>query len=127
MEAQKHAWDPLVEWVAKAYDAKLRVTQGVGYVAQEDTALLNMQSVVEEQSDLHLAAIHDVVNLTGSLVVTLAVMAKKLDAEQAFEISEIDETHVIEQWGEDAEQTKRRKNNKESLVAAVNFLELCDR
>ncbi len=126
VEIQSAAWDPLVEWVAKSHDVKLQVTEGVGYVQQEAAALERMKSVIQAQSNLHLAAIHDVVNLTGSLVITLAVLAREVGAEKAFEISEIDETHVIEQWGEDAEQTKRRSNNKDSLVAAVKFLELCD-
>jgi chaperone required for assembly of F1-ATPase len=100
--------------------------EGVGYVAQEADSLKKMRQIIEDQSNLHLAALHDVVSLTGSLVVTLATLAKELDAERAFEVSELDETHVIEQWGEDAEQTKRRNNNKQSLAAAIRFLELCD-
>jgi chaperone required for assembly of F1-ATPase len=126
VDIQNDAWNPIVEWIAKTHDVQLKVTEGVGYVQQEATALERMKSVIQAQSDLQLAAIHDVVNLTGSLVITLAVVAREVDAEKAFDISEIDETHVIEQWGEDAEQTKRRNNNKDSLVAAVKFLELCD-
>ena len=124
---QSEAWDPLVEWVKEAHDVKLTVVDGVGYVAQDPKSLQQMKSVLEAQSDLQLAAIHDIVSLSGSLVVSLAVMAGKLDAEEAFEISELDETHVIEEWGEDSEAADRRTNNKASLVSAVEFLKLCDR
>ncbi|MBE7636785.1 ATPase [Sneathiella sp. P13V-1] len=124
---QREAWDPLVDWVREAHDAELTVVEGVGYVAQDPKSLQQMKAVLEAQSDLQLAAIHDIVSLSGSLVVSLAVMAGKLDAEEAFEISELDETHVVEEWGEDSEAAERRINNKASLVSAVEFLKLCDR
>ncbi len=124
---QSEAWDPLVSWIQEAHDVKLKIVDGVGYVAQDPKSLQKMKAVLEQQSDLQLAAIHDIVSLSGSLVVCLAVLAGKLGAEEAFEISELDETHVIEEWGEDAEAAERRTNNKASLVSAVEFLRLCDR
>ncbi|WP_169568547.1 ATP12 family chaperone protein [Sneathiella limimaris] len=127
VDRQSKAWDPWLEWLANTHGVRLNVTSGVGYVQQYPSALKKMSDIVASQTDLHLAALHDVVSLTGSLVLTLAALDQKLDADQAFDISELDETHVIEQWGEDAEQTKRRKNNKLSLTAAIRFLELCDR
>lgn len=126
VKAQSDAWDPLVKWIDEIHQVQLKVIKGVGYTPQDPAAVLKMKSIIEAQSDLHLAAVHDVVSLTGSLVVTLAVLARQITAQDAFEISELDETHVIEQWGEDAEQVRRRSNNKTSLMAAAKFLELCD-
>ncbi|OUR77442.1 hypothetical protein A9Q83_10840 [Alphaproteobacteria bacterium 46_93_T64] len=123
---QTDAWDPLLVWVKDTHGVTLRVTTGVGYIAQEDEALAKLRAIIDTQSDLQLSAIHDIVSLSGSLVVTLAVMSGILDAQQAFEVSELDETHIIEEWGEDAESAKRRKNNKVSLEAAIKFLNLCD-
>jgi len=122
---QSEAWDPLLVWLKETFDASLNVTIGVGYVAQETSELTKLKTAIDAQSDLQLAAIHDIVSLTGSLVVTLAVMGGKLNAEQAFDISELDETHIIDEWGDDAESVKRRKNNKVSLNDAIKFLNLC--
>lgn len=127
VERQSKAWDPLVEWVHETHSVRLQVITGVGYIPQDPEGLAKLKSVLKAQSDLHLAAIHDIVSLTGSLVVALAVIAGRLEAEEAFEISELDETHVIEEWGEDAESKARRSNNKASLISAVEFLKLCDR
>lgn len=123
---QTDAWDPLLVWLKETFSVSLNVTPGVGYIAQDDAGLAKLRSEIETQSDLQLAAIHDIVSLTGSLVVTLAVMRRKLNAEQAFGVSELDETHIIDEWGEDTESTKRRKNNKVSLNDAIKFLKLCD-
>ncbi|MBL4667542.1 MAG: hypothetical protein JKY04_09200 [Sneathiella sp.] len=125
MTKQSEAWDPLLVWLKETFDASLNVTIGVGYVAQETSELAKLKTAIDAQSDLQLAAIHDIVSLTGSLVVTLAVMGGKLNAEQAFDISELDETHIIDEWGDDAESVKRRKNNKVSLNDAIKFLNLC--
>jgi len=38
----------------------------------------------------------------GSLVIGLALLEGRLDAETAFAASQLDETFQIEQWGEDA-------------------------
>jgi chaperone required for assembly of F1-ATPase len=123
---QAAAWDPLLDWARRTHDIHLRVSQSVTPVPQDNAALARMRQLVARRSDLHLAAIHDIVGLTGSLVVTLAVLDRELTAEQTFEISELEESYVIEEWGEDAEAALRRKNNKYSLTAAIEFLNLCD-
>lgn len=126
VQKQSAAWDPLLQWLKDRHGVSLTVTTGIAHVAQDEGVLSVMKTVLEAQSDLQLAAIHEIVSLTGSLVVTLAVIDQHLTAEQAFDISEIDETHIIEEWGEEAEAAERRKNNKNSLAAATEFLILCD-
>ncbi len=126
IDKQSAAWDPLLKWLLETHGVSLKTTTGVAHVKQSEDALAMMKAILVDQSDFRLAAIHEIVTLTGSLVVTLAVMAKHINAQQAFEISELDETHTIEEWGEDAEAVTRRKNNKNSLAAATRFLSLCD-
>ncbi len=123
---QADAWDPLLSWLEERHDVVLATTTGLSHVKQNDLMLGRFRRIVASLSDLQLAAFHTIVSLTGSLVVSLAVMDGRLDADEAFEISELDETHVIEEWGEDAESALRRKNNKQSLNAAVQFFNLCD-
>ena len=50
-----------------------------------------------------LIALHELVALSGSLVLGLAVARGALDAAEAWELSRIDETWQAEQWGLDAE------------------------
>ncbi|MEH6403375.1 MAG: ATP12 family protein [Sneathiella sp.] len=126
VEKQSLAWDPLLLWLDETYSIALETTPGLDHVAQAPQSLASMKAVIEQQNDMKLAAIHTIVSLTGSLVVTLAVIAGRLTAELAFDVSELDETHTIEEWGEQEEASIRRKNNKASLIAATKFLNLCD-
>lgn len=126
VEKQSDAWNPLLIWLEETHSVILKTTPGLDHIAQETKSLGDMNAIIEKQNDMKLAAIHTIVSLTGSLVVTLAVIAGRLTAEQAFDVSELDETHTIEEWGADEEAELRRKNNKENLIAATKFLNLCD-
>jgi chaperone required for assembly of F1-ATPase len=61
------------------------------------------------------------------LVIALALLEGHLDAEAAFEASQLDETFQIEAWGEDAEAARRRGAVAEDIQAAARFLDLLGR
>ena len=50
-----------------------------------------------------LVALHDLVALSGSLVLGLAVRRGALDPPRRWELSRLDETWQAEQWGLDSE------------------------
>ena len=60
----------------------------------------------------------------GSLVIGLALIDGQLDAEGAFAASQLDESFQIEAWGEDAEQTERRRALAADIQAAARFISL---
>lgn len=121
---QAAAWDPMLGWLKNRHGVTLHVGQGVMHVPQPPQSLAALRAVVAAQSDMALAPLYNMTSLSGSLVIALAVLEDHLTAEQAFEISELDETHAIELWGADAEAVKRRHNNKDSLAASARFLKL---
>ncbi|MEX1035618.1 MAG: ATP12 family protein [Sneathiella sp.] len=124
VEKQAVAWDPMLEWIKARHQVSLKVTEGIIHIPQSEEALLRMRALVSAQKDMTLAPLYNMTSLCGSLVIALAVLDGRITAEEAFEISEIDETHVMEFWGSDAEAVARRKNNKESLAASARFLQL---
>jgi chaperone required for assembly of F1-ATPase len=73
---------------------------------------------------LELAALHLATAACGSLVIALALVEGRLDAEQAFAASQLDESFEIELWGEDAEQTERRAALKDDIALARRFIDL---
>ncbi|MEQ5774820.1 ATPase [Thalassospira sp. NFXS8] len=121
---QNDHWQPLLDWAMSEFSISLNVTQGVMPVGQEDASLLAIQDVIEPLDDHELAALHTLITVSGSVIVGLAVFHRRLTADQAFEISQIDETYAIENWGEDAEATARREKLRHELLAADRFLAL---
>ena len=122
---QAEAWDPLLDWIRVRHDVLLNVGAGISHIQQPPESLEKMTAVVVAQKDMTLAPLYNITALCGSLVVALAVLDGHVTGEEAFDISELDETHVMEFWGTDAEAMTRRKNNKESLLASTRFLQLC--
>ncbi|MAL79810.1 MAG: ATPase [Sneathiella sp.] len=121
---QRAAWDPMLDWLKNRHGVTLHVAEGVMHIPQPPQSLSALRAVVAAQGDMALAPLYNMTSLCGSLVIALAVLDGHLSADQAFEISELDETHVMEHWGADAEAVKRRENNKESLAASARFLTL---
>lgn len=121
---QQEAWQPLIDWAVLRYDAPLAVTAGVVPTGQPEASLRALAAAVAEHGDFALAALHAETTACGSLVIALALSEGRLDAAEAFTISQLDESHQIEAWGEDAEQARRRALLAEEIEAAARFLSL---
>lgn len=125
LAARQHAtWHPLVDWAALRYDAPLAVTSGVIPTSQPMSSLNAFAAVVAEQDDFRLAALHAMTAACGSVVIALALLEGRLDAEAAFAASQLDESFQIELWGEDAEAALRRRALAADIAAAARFLKL---
>ncbi len=119
---QAAAWDPLLEWVAEAHGARLHVTSGVMPVRQPPEALAALRAPLEALDDFALAASHDLVTLSGSLVLGLAVLAGRLRPDEAWALSRIDEDWQQEQWGIDAEAARRTEHRRGEFMTAARIL-----
>ncbi|MBP2230640.1 chaperone required for assembly of F1-ATPase [Azospirillum agricola] len=124
VERQARAWQPLLDWAALQYDAPLRVCAGLMPQPQTPEALRALRSAVEGYDDWTLAALQTATGACGSLVVALALVEGRIDAAEAFEVSQIDETFEIERWGEDPETTKRRAALRADIESCRRFVDL---
>ena len=124
---QHVAWQPLIDWATLRYDAPLDVTAGVVPIAQATGTLRAFTAAVDAYSPLELAALHLATAACGSLIVALALLEGRLDAEEAFAASQLDETFEIELWGEDAEQMQRRAALMDDIALAARLVRLLRR
>lgn len=121
---QHEAWQPLLDWATSRYDAPLTVTMGVTPVPQPEPSLQALTRAVDAYDTMALTALQLATSACGSLIVALALVEGRIDADAAFEVSQLDETFEIEQWGEDPEQTKRRAALKDDIALAARFVAL---
>lgn len=124
VERQAAAWDPLLAWAAEAHGAALVVTQGVRPIGQPAEAVARLRAAADAHDIFRLTALHLATGASGSLVLALALVAGRLDAEAAFLASQIDESFQIEQWGTDAEFEARRAALRADLEAAAEAVRL---
>jgi chaperone required for assembly of F1-ATPase len=121
---QHAAWQPLLDWAILRYDAPLVVTSGVIPATQPAASLRAFAAAVAEHDDLALTALHVATGACGSLVIALALFEGRLDPEEAFAVSQLDESFQIEAWGEDSEQIERRHGLAADIAAAASFVAL---
>ncbi len=125
VDRQADAWDPLLKWAVKL-GAPLTPTQGVIPIAQPENSLKTLRSLVQEIDAWRLTAFHDLVTISGSLIIGFAVFRGKLTAEDAWQLSRIDESWQEEQWGEDAEATATAIHKRDEFLKAAHLLSLLD-
>lgn len=118
------AWDPLLEWAAERYGARLWPTAGVVPVTQSAVALARLAEAVHAQSPWHLTALHELVSLTGSLVLGLALAEGARTAEDVWTLSRLDEEWQFAQWGRDAEAEAAAERRREEFLEAERLLRL---
>lgn len=118
---QSAHWDPLLDWAEAALGARLAVTEGVVPVAQPEATLAALSARVAAMDEWQLAALHDLVGLTGSLVLGLAVAEGRLTADEAWTIAQIDEAWQAEQWGADDEAAAHADRKRAALLDAERF------
>lgn len=123
---QAAGWDPVLDWAAVTYDAPLVVTEGVLPAAQPERSLAAYRNVVAGFKPFSLTALHDLVTLSGSLLLGLAVAAGQRDPETAWNLSRIDELWQVEQWGKDDEAEEMAAVKRGAFLHAARFLLLSD-
>ncbi len=121
---QARLWQPLLDWAAVRYGAKLELADGVRFRSQPQASVAALTEAVAAHSDCGLSALFNLTAAMGSLVLALGVSERRLEPLAAFEAAELDALHEIEKWGEDPEATSRHQRLRRDIEAGARFLEL---
>ena len=121
---QAEAWQPVLEWAARALNAPLSVTQGLMPVPQPQESLVALQAAVARHDAAGLAALGVAVPALGSLVLGLALSLGRLDADEAHRLATVDELYQEEFWGSDDEAQARREDRLNEVRLAARFMAL---
>jgi len=121
---QTAAWDPLLDWAAERFGARLLPVQGVMHQGQAPDALDKLMFPLTQMSAYELTAMHDLISLSGSLLIGLAVSEGQATPEALWTLSRIDEDWQIEQWGDDDEASALASEKQASFFHAARFLDL---
>ncbi len=124
VDRQQARWTPWRLWAEERFHVTLAVTSGIMPVRQDDETLATLKAAVGSIDDWHLAPMHTVTTITGSLVLGLAMQARAIAADEAFDLSQIDEAYQVEQWGQDREAEQRRRQLREEVRGAARFADL---
>jgi chaperone required for assembly of F1-ATPase len=125
IDRQAAEWNPLLDWAHETLAAPLVVTQGVIPVPQPADSLGRLRAHVATHTAFQLAALHDLVAISGSLILGLAVSRQRLTGAAAFDLSRIDEAWQTELWGTDETAAAQEVLRRDAFRTAERFFALC--
>lgn len=124
-QRQADAWNPVLAWAAAALQAPLNTTTGIVHIDQPADSLARLTAKVHAFTVFELAAVHDLIAISGSLILALAVTEGFKSPQAIWDLSRIDEVWQAEHWGADDEATESEAVRHEGLLQAGRFFALC--
>lgn len=121
---QAESWDPALDWAAATYGARLAPHVGVLHQPQEADALNRLAAPLNAMTAFQLTALHDLVSLSGSLVLGLAASAGWQEADAIWRMSRLDEIWQQEQWGADDEAAAQAEHKRQAFLHAKRFFDM---
>lgn len=118
---QSALWDPLLHWADKTLGAPLLTTAGIRHQPQPESSLARLQARVFAQDPFALTALHDLVALSGSLIIGFAALEGYDDAAALWRASRVDEDWQTEQWGHDDDAAATAERKAQDFAHALRF------
>ncbi len=119
---QQSAWDPILEKFSSELAASFQISTGIGHVLQLRKNLDTIRQQIENTDDFSLAALTSMTNLTGSILLPLAVRNGWIEGEAAWQAAHVDEDWQISQWGPDDEAEARRAFRHREMTVACRLI-----
>lgn len=124
IDLQARHWDPVLAWARDVLGIDLATTQGVRPVAQAPGIVERVVGALGGLDPFRLTALHVITTLTGSALLTLALLHGALSPDEVWTAAHVDEDWQIDRWGEDAEAVERRAGRRREFDAAMRVLAL---
>jgi chaperone required for assembly of F1-ATPase len=121
---QAAEWDPMLDWGAKALGVRLEPRVGIIHKPQDAGGLAQLSARVHAFDAFELAAFHDLVSLSGSLILGFAAAMDARAANDLWQISRLDEIYQAEQWGKDDEAEALAALKLDSFLHAKRMFDL---
>lgn len=121
---QAAEWDPMLAWAATTLGVSLRTRQGIMHQPQSPEALAELHRRTAALDAFQLAAFHDLVSLTGSLILGFAALEQALDPDEIWALSRLDENWQAEQWGRDDVAEEEAEIKRQAFLHACAMIVL---
>lgn len=121
---QNTCWDPVLLWAKNELSIDLKTTCGVTYNAQDSEQISRIFEEISSYDYFTLAGFHDLVTISGSMLIALSLYHGQITPDHAIDISFLDEDWQREKWGQDEESTLNRANKSKDFKTAYEFLTL---
>ena len=124
VELQNMAWQPELNWAKEKLGAELKITSGILPIIQPESSLLVLQNLLFALDDYELMGVTNAAAAAGSLVLSLSLFYRRMNADTMFEKSILEESYQMEKWGLDEESIERHRIIRRDIQSSSYFLTL---
>ncbi|MBR3372198.1 MAG: ATPase [Rhodobacteraceae bacterium] len=121
LDREAQVWDPLIDWAAHRYGMRPLTYTGVMHAPQPAALLSSLRADVDRLNAFELTAFHDLVSMSGSLIIGLATLDQFATPQDLWAASRVDEDWQIEQWGADEEASALAAGREKAFLDAAQF------
>ncbi len=125
LEQQKEKWLPVVNWVNATVNTDFKPTTSLDVPQVSKDFLKDFKNYISSFSDKEMTVFYTAALDMHSVLLALALVKGKIDAKQAFELSEMEELFQARNWGKEPVAEARRKAIRDKLVDAEAYLREC--
>jgi chaperone required for assembly of F1-ATPase len=118
---QEKIWNPVLDWARAELGARFILGEGVVHVKQPESTVANAAKAIPNDA-WRLGALHSITTLTGSGLLALALLHRRLSVDEAWAAAHVDEDWQMEQWGPDDVALARRAFRLKEMQAAASVL-----
>ncbi len=121
---QAEAWDPMLDKAETVLNARLKPVSGIMHQPQDPAVLEVLSAQVHALDSFEMAAFHDLVSISGSLILGFAALQEWAPIEELWHLSRVDERWQEELWGVDEEAKEQADIKFAAFQHAARFVKL---
>lgn len=119
---QQEKWLPILKWVDEKLNARFKQTTSLTADTNDKKAVNALEKYLNGLSDKELTSFYVAALNMRSVLLAFALIQGRINAAEAFELSELEELYQARKWGSEPVAEARRKSIKDSLVCAEKYL-----
>jgi len=121
---QHEHWTPVLDWAAHVHGWRFHVTAGLMPITQPPETLAAITTALQARSATALAAHAQLIPLSGSALLAIALDEGHLSPEAAWAAADLEDAFQAEHWGEDEDALAMRQHRQQAFMAAAYCLTL---
>ena len=121
---QSKKWDKLLDWTQNEFNLNFKIVNGIMPVEQPKENYNTFFNELEKLDCISLTALSDIVTLSGSLILGLLLLKKKIISKQAWSLAKVDEEWQRSKWGTLPEQVEDDEYKKNKFFISCKLINL---
>ena len=119
---QQEKWLPILRWVDETLNARFKQATSLETEKTDKKATHELKKYLDSLSDKELTSFYIAALNMRSVLLAVAMIKGRINAAEAFELSELEELYQARKWGSEPVAEARRNSIKDSLISAEKYL-----